>query len=95
MRKSELFKVIEEQTGVSHLDVMLVLESYFRAIKVSLKRNESVYIRGFGTFLNKKKASKKARIIHQNKEILLPACFKPYFRPSKCFTAMIKKLKTD
>ena len=58
--------------------------------KAGVKKN-SVYLRGFGTFLAKKKAKKMGRNITKNTAILIPEHFAPYFKPSKSFVNKVKE----
>ena len=60
-------------------------------IKGSLIQGEPVYLRGFGTFGIKHRAAKPARNITANTTILIPEKDVPSFKPSKEFTASVKK----
>ena len=60
-------------------------------IKGSLIQGEPVYLRGFGTFGIKHRAAKPARNITANTTILIPEKDVPSFKPSKGFTAAVKK----
>ena len=55
-----------------------------------MEEGESIYVRGFGSFVNKKRAQKIARNISQNTPITIDAHYIPSFKPSKQF---IKKIK--
>jgi len=55
-----------------------------------MTKNKNIYIRGFGTFLVKKRAKKTARIISKNITIIIPEHFVPIFKPSKAFINKIK-----
>jgi DNA-binding protein HU-beta len=56
-------------------------------------KNRNVYLRGFGTFLLKKRARKAARNISKNTSLIIPAHFIPAFKPNKEFMNKIKKNK--
>ena len=62
MRKAEIIAKVSSQTGVDRSDVQEVVEATLITIKESLKNGDSIYIRGFGTFSNKKRAKKIASI---------------------------------
>jgi DNA-binding protein HU-beta len=49
-----------------------------------------VYLRGFGSFVVKKRAEKTARNISKNVTIKIPEHFIPSFKPSKSFVNDVK-----
>ena len=51
---------------------------------------EDVFIRGFGSFVNKKRAKKIARNISTNTAMILDAHYKPFFKPAKEFCKKVK-----
>ena len=60
-------------------------------IRQSLAENkENVYLRGFGTFVVKRRAQKTARNISKNTTLIIDAHDIPAFKPSKSF---IEKMK--
>jgi DNA-binding protein HU-beta len=61
------------------------------SVKSSLAKNENVYLRGFGSFIVKKRAQKTARNISKNTTLIIPPHFIPAFKPAKVFMAQIKK----
>ena len=75
MRKADLVNIIAEKTGVPKVDVLVTMETFFSEIKASLQKNENVYIRGFGSFITKRRAKKVGRHIKNNVSIetMLPA----------------------
>ena len=91
MRKLEIINKVSSQTGIDKSDVQETVEAVLITIKEALKNGESVYIRGFGTFSNKKRAKKIARNISTNTAIILEAHYVPSFKPSKIFTQLIKE----
>lgn len=90
MRKADVVAVISEKTGVPKVDVLVTMESFFKEVKQSLAKGENVYIRGFGSFIVKKRAKKIGRHIKQNKAIEIPEHFIPSFKPAKIFTDYVK-----
>ena len=90
MRKAEIIASVSSQTGVDRADVQEVIEATLITIKESLKNGENIYIRGFGTFSNKKRAKKIARNISTNTAIILDAHYVPSFKPSKIFIESVK-----
>lgn len=85
MTKADLISEISKNTGVSRASVSNVLESFMGTVKKSLANGEDVHLRGFGNFVVKHKAEKKARNINTNTEVIVPAHRAPAFRASKDF----------
>jgi DNA-binding protein HU-beta len=90
MRKADLVANISEKTGIAKVDVLVSLESFFKEVKSSLAEGENVYIRGFGSFIVKKRAEKIGRHIKENKAIVIPEHFIPAFKPAKVFVEPVK-----
>ena len=61
------------------------------SVKESLSNDENVYLRGFGSFIVKKRAQKTARNISKNTTIIIPEHNIPAFKPAKTFTLSVKK----
>jgi DNA-binding protein HU-beta len=90
MRKADLVTAISEKTGVPKVDVLVTLEAFFKEVKSSLTEGENVYIRGFGSFIIKKRAKKIGRHIKRNMAIEIPEHFIPAFKPAKVFVEQVK-----
>lgn len=90
MRKADLVSTISEKTGVPKVDVLVALESFFTEVKSSLSDGENVYIRGFGSFVIKKRAKKIGRHIKKNVAIEIPEHYIPAFKPAKVFIDEVK-----
>lgn len=82
---------ISEKTGVAKVDVLVSLEALFKEIKTTLQSGENVYVRGFGSFIIKKRAKKIGRHIKKGKAIEIPEHFIPSFKPAKVFVEQVKK----
>jgi DNA-binding protein HU-beta len=95
MRKADLINNIHEKTGIPKVDVLMALENMFKEVKESLARGENIYIRGFGSFITKKRAAKIGRNIKKNTAVHIPAHFIPAFKPAKEFIHEVKKLQID
>lgn len=91
MRKADLISRIAEKTGIPKVDVLVTLETMFKEIKESLKEGENIYIRGFGSFITKKRAAKIGRNIKKNVAVEIPEHYIPAFKPSKEFVQEIKE----
>jgi len=96
MTKAEIVANISEKLGIEKVDVQLTVESLMKEIIESLENGENVYLRGFGSFIVKKRAEKTARNIKKNTTIKIPAHNIPAFKPSKFFIDGVKtKLKIN
>ncbi len=91
MRKADLVANISEKTGVPKVDVLVSLETFFQEVKDTLASGENVYIRGFGSFIVKKRAKKIGRHIKKNKAIEIPEHYIPAFKPAKIFVEQVKE----
>lgn len=90
MRKADLVAAISEKTGVPKVDVLVALEEFFKEVKGSLSNGENVYVRGFGSFVIKRRAKKIGRHIKKNEAIEIPEHFIPSFKPAKVFVEQVK-----
>lgn len=95
MRKADLVNNITEKTGVPKVDVLVTLEHFFTEVKEALSDGENVYVRGFGSFVIKKRAKKIGRHIKKNKSIEIPEHFIPAFKPAKVFVDLVKENVTS
>ncbi|MEO0008650.1 MAG: hypothetical protein RJA20_2846 [Bacteroidota bacterium] len=90
MRKADLVNAISEKTGIAKVDVLVTLEELFKEIKTTMTGGENVYIRGFGSFVIKRRARKVGRNIKKGKSIEIPEHFIPSFKPAKVFVEQVK-----
>jgi DNA-binding protein HU-beta len=90
MRKADLISRISEKTGIAKVDVLVAIESFFKEVKESLREGENVYVRGFGSFIVKKRAEKIGRNIKANQAIVIPEHYIPAFKPAKTFVNRVK-----
>ena len=58
MRKVDVINKIANDTGIPKVDVLVSLETFFDTVKETLSNGESIHIRGFGSFIVKKKAKR-------------------------------------
>ena len=90
MTKAEVITEIAEQTGIDKADVQTTVEAFFDVVKDSMANGHNIYVRGFGSFVNKKRAKKIARNISKNTAMVIDEHFVPSFKPSKVFVEKIK-----
>ena len=93
MTKADLVNDISKSTGVEKAQVQQIIESFMENIKGSMIDGNNVYLRGFGSFIIKKRAQKVARNISKNTTITIPAHNIPAFKPAKSFAAKVKGSK--
>ena len=91
MTKADLVKNISDKTGMDKSDVQMIAEKFMNEVKNSLKNNENVYIRGFGSFIVKTRAEKTGRNISKNVAVVIPAHNIPAFKTSKTFVNSVKQ----
>jgi DNA-binding protein HU-beta len=91
MTKADIVKAIAEQTGIDKATVLTTVEAFMENVKGSLNKEENVYLRGFGSFILKKRAQKTARNISKNTTIIIPEHNIPAFKPAKTFMVSVKK----
>ncbi|MEQ1552830.1 MAG: HU family DNA-binding protein [Ferruginibacter sp.] len=93
MRKVDLINKISDKTGISKVDVLVTLETMFKEVKATLASGENLYVRGFGSFIVKKRAAKIGRNIKKNVAVHIPEHFIPAFKPAKEFMKDVKEAK--
>ena len=91
MTKADIVNEISKNTGIDKVAVLNTIEAFMAAVKTSLSNNENVYLRGFGSFVVKKRAQKTARNISKNTTIIIPEHNIPSFKPAKTFTISVKE----
>ncbi len=90
MTKADIVNEIAKSTGVEKVHVQQIVEAFMESVKDSLAENNNVYLRGFGSFIIKKRATKVARNISKNTTITIPEHNIPAFKPAKSFVAKVK-----
>ena len=90
MTKADIVNEISKNTGIEKVTVQKAVEAFMDTVKGSLVKGKNVYLRGFGSFVVKKRAEKTARNISKNTTIIIPEHFIPSFKPSKSFVTKVK-----
>ena len=90
MTKADIVNEIAKSTGVEKVQVQQIVEAFMESVKDSLANDNNVYLRGFGSFIIKKRAEKVARDILKNTTITIPEHNIPAFKPAKSFVAKVK-----
>lgn len=90
MTKAEVIAEIANKTGIEKVDVAETIEAFFKVVKTSMIEGNNIYVRGFGSFVVKKRAQKTARNISKNTAIIIPEHHIPSFKPAKVFVEKVK-----
>ena len=90
MTKADIVNSISQKTGIDKPTVLNIVEAFMTSVKESLANEENVYLRGFGSFILKRRAQKTARNISKNTTIIIPEHNIPAFKPAKTFMHEIK-----
>ena len=91
MTKADIVKKVSESTGIENQTVQKTIESLMETVKNSLTDGRNVYLRGFGSFIVKKRAKKVARNISKNTMVIIPEHFIPSFKPADVFVEQVKE----
>jgi DNA-binding protein HU-beta len=90
MTKAEIVADIANKTGIEKVAVQATVEAFMETLKNSMISGQNVYLRGFGSFIIKKRAEKTGRNISRNTTIIIPAHNIPSFKPAKSFVNKVK-----
>ena len=94
MTKAEIVSNISDKLGIDKSDVQITVEKFMAEVKDSLESGNNVYLRGFGSFIIKKRAKKTGRNISKNTAVIIPEHNVPAFKPSKEFVNAVKSKVT-
>ena len=61
MTKAEIVAEIAHKTGIEKVSIMAAVEAFMETIKGNLCKGENVYLRGFGSFIVKRRAEKTGK----------------------------------
>jgi len=90
MTKAEIVAEIANKTGIEKVAVQATVEAFMETVKNSMVTGQNVYLRGFGSFIIKKRAEKTGRNISRNTTLIIPAHNIPAFKPAKTFVNKVK-----
>ena len=93
MTKADIVNEIAKKTGIDRVTVLTTVEAFMNSVKDSLDREQNVYLRGFGSFILKRRGGKTARNISKNTTLIIPEHNIPAFKPAKSFLQYISKHK--
>ncbi len=91
MTKADIVNEISEKTGIEKMAVQATVEAFMKTIRNSMVEGKNVYLRGFGTFVVKRRAEKIGRNISKNTTVVIPAHYIPAFKAAKTFSDRVKR----
>jgi len=91
MTKADIVNEVSKNTGIEKVTVQKTVEAMMETVKSSLEKGNNVYLRGFGSFIVKKRAQKTARNISKQSTIIIPEHYIPSFKPAKNFITQVKE----
>lgn len=91
MTKSDIVDVISASTGISKIETEAVVKGFMETVIESLRKGETIELRGFGTFRVVRRAQRVARNPKTNQEVTVPAQAVPVLKVSKEFRAVVQK----
>jgi len=92
MIRSELIKYLSEKVGVSHEVSELALNTIFSSMTDALAQNESIEIRGFGSFKVRHYEGRKGRNPKSGEIISVEPKRRPFFKVGKELKERVNKL---
>ena len=95
MTKNEIVNKVASATGLTKVETEAVLEGILSTVVEAMSEGTRVDIRGFGSFLVKKKESRSARNPATNEIIFLKERYVPSFKVSKILKEKINKSLTS
>ena len=72
MTKADIINKISKEKGVDKLQTTIVLEAFMDVVKEKMIDGNNVYLRGFGSFILKRRKQKLARNISKNTTLIIP-----------------------
>jgi DNA-binding protein HU-beta len=91
MTKADVVSAVAKSTGLDRASVSTVVESFMEQVTASMIEGKNVYLRGFGSFVVKKRAKKAARHIKKGTTLIIPERHVPTFKPSQYFAENLRK----
>jgi len=83
LNKSEMIEAIASECDISKASAQRALDAFTNNVLNALKKGDEVVLAGFGTFSVAERAPRKARNLHTNEEIEIPAKKVPKFKAGK------------
>lgn len=91
MTKADIVNTIADATGISKVDTEAVVNAFLVSVGDALQDNQTIEIRGFGTFLVREKQPRTARNPRTGETVQVPRKFVPAFKPSRDFKESVNQ----
>ncbi|MDR1372666.1 MAG: integration host factor subunit beta [Dysgonamonadaceae bacterium] len=91
MTKADIVSAIAKSSGLDRASVLTAVEGFMEQVSASMISGKNVYLRGFGSFVVKKRAKKAARHIKKGTTLVIPERYVPTFKPSQDFAEKLRK----
>ena len=91
MTKAELVNQVAMETGYDKATILGIVECAMECVKKNVAAGENVYLRGFGSFITKVRAEKRAQNIKKHPSLVVPEHKIPAFKPGREFFAQVRK----
>ena len=89
--KADIVDRIAEGTGLTKLETEAVIEGFLITVREALEADESVDLRGFGSFRVKERAARTARNPQTDEPVAVPRRFVPVFKASQEFRRVVNE----
>ena len=93
MTKKEMARAIAEETGLTQLQAIEVVQRVFHGIIETLLAESRIELRNFGVFEVKKHKPRRARNPRTGEKVNVPAKLVVTFKPGKEMEQRVRKLK--
>ncbi len=91
MTKADIINDVSKETGFTKVEVELMIDSFINSIKNSLANGERVDMRGFGSFLVKRREARNTRNPATNEILKLDTRYVAIFKVSKILKEYVNK----
>ena len=91
MTKADLIEEVSAVSRLSKKSSEVVVNTFFASIVGSLRRQEKVELRGFGSFKLRYRRARVGRNPKTGARVEVPAKVVPYFKPGKDLREMVNK----
>ncbi|MCH8495528.1 MAG: integration host factor subunit beta [Balneolales bacterium] len=91
MTKSDIVDIISSSTGISKIETEAVVKGFMETVIESMKKGETIELRGFGSFKVVKRAQRVARNPKTNQEVVVPEQFVPVLKISRDFKSAVNE----
>ena len=95
MTKADIVNSVSDATGLTKVETEAVLEGVLQSIATSLRKGERIDIRGFGSFIVKKRKAREARNPATNEVVNLKDRYIPSFKVSKILKKRVNESILD